>query len=329
MGAVDLAKFSSDTAGYVTDAKNEFLGKLSTLQSSSYLSSASFLRDFLSSKLKDIGDVTFKNYDDIAGILRNIGYTPLPQNTDITKSNASKAKTHVFDSRYLDHAEDAILKYCKESVQELYNQDKTGISASAYTALTQIQNDVDLANKAVFLQLLPLGLSTQSNKDWLSTRADYKKEDRKRTTYIAMIELAQKQVQWAFLKATDVEALHARFTIGYNNTFATLQQTALEIYKAEVSANLLNFENNVKKQDLKLEQEMLSIDIYSSDYDLKLKQSEAILSTYVQEYSSALNINTQNLDTYINNLKNVADGYKSIFTGYASQFSGISLDTKG
>lgn len=322
---VDLVALSTEITEFLGDARREFEVSLERVQSViNEIEWEQLRKDTL---ISEIGEVTFSNYESVEDLLKRISFRPISERK-LLETDIQKSKKHVFESESLDAAEAAVISVTSAAGDgEFKNLAGVYLSNAMREALRSSQNGYDLRDHNDQISLLNRYQSSDhtGNQAWLVAQFALKVADRDRNIFSTLFEMAQANVQWAFQNGIGIEQLHEGFTARYNKLYLDITSANIAAYKAEVKANISELEAELKEVDTIMRVESLKFDAESAEWALRIDQANNRMKNYVQEFSGKLARNLKMVNTRMVGGKNVADGYKSIFSAYSSQYSGVSL----
>jgi hypothetical protein len=278
--------------------------------------------------IAEIGIVTFENYDSVVELITDLKFEALPQQ-DLLENDIQKSKQHVFESASLDAAEAAVIKLTtaggdQEHVKMLSgvfieNEVRESLRAGQEKSDNRDNNDAH-----TMVDMYPSS-DHQAQHTYLDEQFAFKRADRDRNVFQVLFALAQDNVQWAFQNGISIELMHEKFTARYNGLYMDLTSANIAAYRAETKANITDFEAQLTEIDAKMTIEALQFDVESKEWALKIEQANSRMAAYLTEYKGKLSRNLKMVNTRMIGGKNVADGYKSIFSMWSGRFSGVSL----
>lgn len=322
---VDLQALANKTAELLGDAREEFEVSLERVQD--VVDNIGWWSVNERTLIDEIGEITFRNYDGAQDLLDNLVFRPLRQQ-QLVDTGMERHKTHMFISPSLDAAENKIIEILSAAGSgELKNLSGVMLTEAMRSALIQGQSLSDQRDQNDNLALLVRYPTPDDvgNQSWLQAQFERKQIDRQRNIYMTLFALAQENVSWAYKAGIQIEKIHENFTARYNKLYYDITAANIAAYKAEVKANISKFEGDLKAAVAEVEVERLKFTRDSSEFSLKIEQANQRLGEYVREYSGKLSTNLKLLATRIAGGKNVADGYKTIYSAYSSMYSGVSL----
>ena len=322
---VDLQALANKTAELLGDAREEFEVSLERVQE--VIDDIGWWDVNENTLISEIGTITFANYKGAEELISDLVFKPLAQQ-QLVDTNMSRHKVHMFISPSLDSAENKIIEILSAAGSgELKNLSGAMLSDAMRSALIQGQSLSDQRDQNDNLALLVRYPTPDDvgNQSWLQAQFERKQIDRQRNIYMTLFALAQENVSWAYKAGIQIEKIHENFTARYNKLYYDITAANIAAYKAEVKANISKFEGDLKAAVAEVEVERLKFTRDSSEFSLKIEQANQRLGEYVREYSGKLSTNLKLLATRIAGGKNVADGYKTIYSAYSSMYSGVSL----
>lgn len=322
---VDLNALSAKTAELLKEARDDFEASLERVQD--VIDSIAWKKMRSDTLIGEIGEITFEDYESVVDLVNDISYTPIRQQ-ELLETDIQKSKKHVFISPSLDAAESAVTKITTSAgAGEFKNLTGVYLTDAMREALRAGQEAADLRRHNDLLALIQKYPTSDQvgNEAWLTEQYGRLRADRDRNVFSTLFAMAQGNVKWAFQNGIAIEQLHESFTARYNRLFYDITAANIAAYKAEVRGNILWLEAELAEIDAKMKVEALKFDAESSEWKLLVDQANSRLQSYVQEYSGKMSRNLKMINTRMVGGKNVADGYKSIYSAYSSQYSGVSL----
>lgn len=276
--------------------------------------------------VNEIGDITFGNYDGAYDLLKNIHFDPIPQQ-QLLEYDSIQLRTHVFESVSLDTAENKIVDVLAAAGDgEMKDLNGVLIPQATRDALMagQEANDQFENNEHRRLQNLYPSADTPANNDWHDYRYRLKREDREKSVFSELFNMAQENIQWGYTNGIKIEDMHADFTIRYCSLIYNITAANIAAYKAEVMANIAEFEAKIREVETHIEVERLKFTRDSAKWGLEIQQANQRIGSYVQYYAGQMGSNLKKLDARIIGGNHVSDGYKSIFTSTGSRMAAIT-----
>jgi len=321
---VDLAAMSAKVAELLLDSRTEFETSLSRVQD--VIDDIEWLKMRTDTLIGEIGEVTFDNYDSVFDLVNNIKFSPVTQR-DLVETDIEKSKKHVFVSPSLDAAEASIVEITNNGGGDFKNLSGVYVSDAVREALIRGERLADGRDHNDILTLLAKYVSSDQsgNLAWIEEQYIHKLADRDRNVFTTLLTMAQANVEWAFKNGVAIERLHESFTARYNRLYLDLTAANISAYQAEVKGNIAELEGQLKEIDAIMTVEALQFEAESTEWGLKIDQANSRMNEYVKEYAGKMSRNLKMINTRMVGGKNVADGYKSIYSAYSSQYSGVSL----
>jgi hypothetical protein len=326
---VDLVAMSNKVKENLKFAREDFEGKLEAVQE--VVENIDWELPRTDTLVPEIGTITFNNYESVVDLLDQIVFTPLDQRA-LVDINQDKSTKHVFISPSLDAAEQAcILAANAGGTGSMKFNSGVFLDNAMREALRAGQERADNRDRNDYIALLDRYASSDhvGNRAWLDQQHEYKRKDRDRNVYTTLFSMAQDNVDWAYKKGIQIEALHESFTARYNRLFLDITQANITAYKAEVQGNIAELEGQLKNVDAQMTVEKLKFKVESTEWQLKVDQANSRMQAYVSEYQGKMNRNLKMISTRMIGGQNIAEGYKSIYSAYSSLYSGVSLSNSG
>ena len=280
-----------------------------------------------SSALAEATDISFASIEKAVSLIENITYETVPTR-DLIGGSTSPDYGHVFLSTDLDTIEDKLL-----SIVASAGSDTVKDISAAFLSDTDIASmeSAYLQFKATSLNRLTTILTTYptadmaSNIEWIGLRNAMGVSDFKKKLYIELFKVAQGTAEWAAKNVVNIEELHASFTASYNQFLSSMVDTNIATYKAEVSANIADFTNQVKKVGAVIDINKMKASEKEAELSLKVKQETSRESTYAKHYSSAMGNTLSSLEANIAVRQSVAGSYKAILAAQSQRYSDIII----
>jgi len=280
-----------------------------------------------SSALAEATDISFASIEKAVSLIENITYETVPTR-DLIGGNTSPDYGHVFLSTDLDTIEDKLL-----SIVASAGSDTVKDISAAFLSDTDIASmeSAYLQFKASSLNRLTTILTTYptadiaSNIEWIGLRNAMGVSDFKKKLYVELFKVAQGTAEWAAKNVVNVEELHASFTASYNQFLSSMVDTNVATYKAEVSANIADFTNQIKKAGAEIDINKMKASEKEAELSLKVKQETSRESTYAKHYSSAMGNTLSSLEASIAASQSVAGSYKAILAAQSQRYSDIII----
>lgn len=326
---VDLVAMSNKVIENLKFAREDFERELKSVQE--VVDDIDWESTRTDTLVPEIGTITFNNYQSVVDLLERIVFTPLGQQ-ELVDTSQDKSTKHVFISPSLDSAEQAcILAANAGGTGNMKFNSGVFLDNAMREALRAGQERADNRDRNDYITLLNRYASSdhEANVAWLEQQHQYKREDRDRNVYSTLFAMAQENVDWAFKKGIQIEALHESFTARYNRLFLDITQANIAAYKAEVKGNIAELEGELKKVDAQMSVEKLKFKVESTEWQLKVDQANSRMQAYVTEYEGKMNRNLKMIATRMIGGQNIAEGYKSVYSAYSSLYSGVSLSNSG
>lgn len=277
--------------------------------------------------ISEVGKITFDSYKSVKDLLEEVVYSVVPTQ-ELLETDMQKSKKHVFISDSLDTAESKIVDVLTVAGSgEMKALSGVMLSDAMREALRSGQGLADGRTYNDGLALLRRYQTPDQagNESWYTEQHARGIEDRDRNVYSVLFSMAQENIKWCYQQGVGIEQLHENFTARYNRLFFDITSANIAVYKAEVQASIAEFEGRLRQIDAEMSVEELKFERDSTEWKLKIDQANGRMNEYVKEYAKSLDVNRVLLGTRIAGGKNVADGYKSIYSAYSSQYSGVSL----
>jgi len=285
--------------------------------------------------LNEILTIEFTGIDTLLDKVKSIEFLPI-QEQQTFDDTLTRTKQRVWQTEGIDQTlneiENKIISIVSTADEGiLYSLNAIMIPDALKSILIQAQDKSDQRDLNTFISLANLFPSNDqtANIDWLQSRHDLKRSDRERNIFAELFKLAQGSMQWANKNQLQIHEMHTNYVNQYNNLTFNLTSANIAIYKAESMANIAEFEARLQEINAEYQYATINLERESAEYELQIKQITARLGEYAKQYSSYLGSNFKNLDARITGNKNVADGFKSIFSAYGGQVMGISSETIG
>ena len=322
---VDLSQAFNATSALLEAAKNEYESKLEGIQD--VIDQLSFYRLNTNTLAAEIGEITFQSYASIKNLIDRTSLQ-VTRESKLLETGIDKHIVHVFEADSLDLMEAKVVAMVSAAGSgEMKNLSGVALSDAMRSTLISGQDNYDgqIRNDAISLIGRYPTANTFGNTVWISEQLDRKAIDRGRNIYSTLFKLAQENVVWAYQQGIEIEKLHANFTARYNRLYLDMTAANIAAYKAEVRGNIAEFEAKLEEIAAQMMIEELKYSKDSTEWELRVQQYNARLQEYVKEYTGKISTNKDRMATRIIGGKNIADGYKSIYSAYSSQYSGVSL----
>jgi len=326
---VDLQALANRTASLLLDARTDFEDRIERIQEIVTEIDWEELTDLI--LMPDITNITFDNYENAKDLLDGLVFNPIREK-ELFDGDIEKYKVHMFISPSLDDAENKIVEILSGAGDDEFKKLSGAMLSTAIR--DSLDNKIDQVDDLVHTRLRGLvgGYqtgNTNQNQSWMDTQRNYKRQDRDRTIFKTLFDLAQENIAWAYKNGIKIERLHENFTARYNRLFLDLTAANIAAYRAEVDANIANFEAELRAIVEEIKNDELRFKRDSAEWDLRVRQYNSRLRAYVADYRARLATNLKLLGTRISGGKNVADGYKAIYSAYSGQYSGVALSNSG
>lgn len=331
MATVSLPEYSEELGNQLDDLADEFKAELDRLQATArniaaYGVSTSMLAD-------EVGKRTFHDLSAAKAKVAAVSFTPLPQKA-LFDASSNRYKARLWQTQgvptCLNDIEAKIVSIVATADSDaLHNLNAIMLPDTLKLILLAAQEKSDRRDNNTFMSLLTLYSSPdeQGNRNWLTQRYNWKREDRARNVFTDMFELAQANMQWALKANVTVEEMHMEYTSRYNGLIYDITAANIAAYKADILANVAQLELKLKDLDLTLSTEAIIFEKESSEWEMMVKRANEMLAEYLKYYGSCLTVNSKMLDIRIDGGKAAADGYGSIFNAWGGSFVGISKET--